>query len=174
MAWAGLRPAAGVAVWAASPLATRRDDSRVCSGFFKDPRFWTPLMCAVRRERAAASEPHERSGASGPPRASVLGSPRGEAPRTNKARPAGFEPATPGLEGRCSIQLSYGRGDHIVRDALASDGRGGPRSVSVWLHRLTESNAMAVGSTDSELPHAPWLGRRLRHDLRAARGDLLM
>ena len=24
-------------------------------------------------------------------------------------RPAGFEPATPCLEGRCSIQLSYGR-----------------------------------------------------------------
>ncbi len=27
-------------------------------------------------------------------------------------RPAGFEPATPCLEGRCSIRLSYGRTRH--------------------------------------------------------------
>ena len=29
------------------------------------------------------------------------------------ARPAGLEPATPDLEGRCSIQMSYGRVTHI-------------------------------------------------------------
>ena len=36
------------------------------------------------------------------------------------ARPAGFEPATYGLEGRCSIQLSYGR---ISKKVLKKYGR---------------------------------------------------
>ena len=33
------------------------------------------------------------------------------------ARPAGLEPATPGLEGRCSIQLSYGRVSCMLLEA---------------------------------------------------------
>jgi hypothetical protein len=48
--------------------------------------------------------------ASRPYRLSVICQSRGE----SVARPEGLEPSTPGLEGRCSIQLSYGRGIPII------------------------------------------------------------
>jgi hypothetical protein len=52
------------------------------------------------------------------------------------ARPAGFEPATPSLEGSCSIRLSYGRPLPsylgLSRSGTAADGAavGGPRPSS--------------------------------------------
>jgi hypothetical protein len=46
-----------------------------------------------------------------------------------KVRPAGFEPATDGLENRCSILLSYGR------IAVGAVGRGGITGISFRLSR---------------------------------------
>jgi hypothetical protein len=44
--------------------------------------------------------------------------PSGQLANTQLARPAGLEPATPGLEGRCSVRLSYGRS--VVPTALVT------------------------------------------------------
>ena len=67
---------------------------------------------ANERQRVShANGARRRSGA----RESVSGSPRGEAPRLRKARPAGLEPATLGLEGCVPVSeaalLSAGYGD---------------------------------------------------------------
>ena len=47
----------------------------------------------------------------------LLHGPPPGAPLPPMARLAGLEPATTGLEGRCSIRLSYRRIDWLVRES---------------------------------------------------------
>ena len=71
------------------------------------------------------------------------------------ARPAGLEPATPGLEGRCSIRLSYGR---IIPGILALFRLGGGirRSAPIFqfephcvLHSNNHHRKPAIASGDA-------------------------
>jgi hypothetical protein len=64
------------------------------------------------------------------------------------ARPAGLEPATCGLEVRCSIQLSYGRiGLSKLDSSLrirARDPRGSNRVSERLVHRVPDAPVHAL------------------------------
>ncbi len=54
------------------------------------------------------------------------------------ARPAGLEPAAPGLEGRCSLQLSYGRNTAIVARGRRHPTPCAAQAPPRWLAQIDE------------------------------------
>src|SRR5262249_58224691 len=89
-----------------------------------------PLSTAAARA-SAASGPRERSAPAKRRARERVGESEGRSPSDEVGlRPAGFEPAATGLEGRCSIQLSYGRVNQIVIARAQSRAAGGCRGES--------------------------------------------
>ena len=111
----------------------------------------TPIGC--RRLSASLREP----GSGIPPARLGAQQARADPPPIALATPAGLEPATCGLEVRCSIQLSYGAARSRARAAVSASRRCGGR----WRNCRRSRSAAGCGGAAS--------ARRARRRCRAAR-----